>query len=83
MPLVSAVLMGIVAACIYYLISFALSNVVGDYIRNALATIISIVFAAMTYFICLLKFGGYTEEMLMAFPKGESIVKVVKRLHLI
>ena len=54
-----------------------------EYVCNALSTIISIVAATFTYVISLLKLGGFTEEMLLAFPKGALIAKLAKKCKLI
>lgn len=83
MPLLAAVIMGAAVLIIFNLLRFGLSNITDAYICNAISTIVSIIIAAITYCVCLLKFGGYTEEMLMAFPKGTLIVKAAKKFHLI
>lgn len=83
MPLLSALIMGIVTILSYELFDILLSKLTGEYVSSALATVISIIFAAIVYCVCLLRFGGYTEEMLLSFPKGAIIAKVAKKLHLI
>ena len=55
----------------------------GAFISNAIAVLIAIGLAAITYFVVMLKAGGYTEEMLLAFPKGTLLVKLARRLHFI
>jgi stage V sporulation protein B len=82
-PLRAAVFMGIVADVIYKVVGLIISGVTGAYICNAVSTIVAIVFAAATYGVSLLKLGGYTEEMLMAFPKGAVIARTAKKLHLV
>lgn len=82
-PLLAAVIMGIVAGVIYKVVGLIISGVTGAYICNAVSTIVAIVFAAATYGVSLLKLGGYTEEMLMAFPKGAVIARTAKKLHLV
>ena len=83
MPLLAAAMMGAVVFAAFNLLKLALSRVVGAYACNALSTIISIMLAAITYCICLLKFGGYTEEMLKAFPKGDLLAGIAKKFHLL
>ena len=83
MPFVAAVMMGAVSLLIYRLLSLILAKIMGAYICNTISTIVAIVSAAGTYVVCLLKFGGYTEEMLLAFPKGAFIAKIAKKIHLI
>lgn len=82
-PAASSVIMGIVAFLIYKGLYLVLSHVTGAYISNAVAVLTAIAFAACVYFISMIKIGGYTEEMLMAFPKGTLLVKIARKLHLI
>ena len=83
LPLLAAIMMGAVVFVAFNLLKLILSGVTGAYVCNALSTIISIIFAAVTYCVCLFKFGGYTEEMLQSFPKGELLARIVKKFHLI
>ena len=83
MPLVSAVIMGVVALSVYFIFTFILSNAFGEYIRSGIAVIAAIIIAAITYFVSLLRFGGYTEEMLLAFPKGAAVARIAKKFHII
>lgn len=82
-PAASSVIMGIVAFLIYKGLYLVLRHVTGAYISNAVAVLTAIAFAACVYFISMIKIGGYTEEMLMAFPKGTLLVKIARKLHLI
>lgn len=82
-PLASAAVMGVVAVLIYKACDFGFKSFMGNYMRNAAAVMVSIMVAAVSYFITMIKLGGYTEEMLLAFPKGTLLVKLAKKLHLI
>lgn len=82
-PLTSAVVMGIVAFLVYWGLEFVLSKVMGAYVSNAIACLVAICIAVAVYFISMIKIGGYTKEMLLAFPKGTLLVKVAEKLHLI
>ncbi len=82
-PFVSAILMGIVTFLVYQGLDFVLNNVLYVYLSNAIACFVSICIAVATYFIFMIKIGGYTEEMLLAFPKGTLLVKIARKLHLI
>ena len=75
--------MGGVAFVVYQGLDFLLSFITGSYSCNAIATLTSIILAAGAYFIALIRIGGYTEEMLLAFPKGNMIVKFAKKMHLV
>ncbi|MBR1700852.1 MAG: polysaccharide biosynthesis C-terminal domain-containing protein [Lachnospiraceae bacterium] len=82
MPLFAAVMMGAVSFLSYNILYYVLATVMGEYVRNAISAIVAILVAAITYIVCLLKFGGYTEEMLLAFPKGALVVEIAKKMKL-
>ena len=82
-PFLSAIIMGIVAFFAYWGMDVVFKNVMSEYISNAVATLIAICIAVGVYFISMIKIGGYTEEMLLAFPKGSLLVKIARKLHLI
>lgn len=82
-PFASAIIMGIVAFLVYWGLEFVLSKVMGAYVSNAVACLVAICIAVVVYFTSMIKIGGYTKEMLLAFPKGTVLVKVAEKLHLI
>ncbi len=82
-PVVSAAIMGIVAIAVYNIIHRAALCLWGNYLSNAVATLIAILFAVLVYFISMFKIGGYNEEMLLAFPKGNLLIKLAKKIHLL
>lgn len=82
-PVLSAAVMGNVAFLVYKVLNWGLLHIMGAFISNAIAVLIAIGLAAITYFVVMLKAGGYTEEMLLAFPKGTLLVKLARRLHFI
>lgn len=82
-PFLSAIIMGIVAFVAYWGLDVVFKNVMNEYVSNAVATLIAICIAVGVYFISMIKIGGYTEEMLLAFPKGSLLVKIARKLHLI
>ena len=75
-PAVAAGIMGVIVFVIYRIVMLF-----GDY--NAIATIISIVVGACSYFIVLLMLHGVSEQELYRFPKGDLLVDIAKRLHLL
>lgn len=83
LPVASSAIMGIVAILVYKGLNLVLGYVAGAYISNAVAVITAIVLAACTYFISMIKIGGYTKEMLLAFPKGALLARIAEKLHLI
>lgn len=82
-PVLSAAVMGMVAVLVYALVYKLCGMITGARISNGIAVLISIAIAAFTYFVVMIKAGGYTEEMLKAFPKGALLAKVAKKLHLL
>lgn len=82
-PVVSAIIMGVVAFLVYKGLDLIFNMVAGAYISNAVAVLGAIVIAAGSYFIVMIKVGGYTEEMLESFPKGALLVRIAAKLHLI
>ena len=82
-PLSSAIIMGVVAGLLYKGVYLICGNIMGNYLANAVATLVSVVIAAGSYFIAMIKIGGYTKEMLEAFPKGALLANLAAKLHLI
>ncbi len=75
-PAIASVLMGVIVYVVYYL----LNRFTGS---NTIATIIGIVVGVVVYAVILLLIGGITEEELKSFPRGETLVKITKKLHLL
>jgi stage V sporulation protein B len=82
-PVASALVMGVVALVLYEGLNRGLQLVTGARVSNAVAVLVSIVVAAVVYFVSMIKIGGYTAEMLQAFPKGNLLVRFARKLHLI
>ena len=76
MPLIASVVMGV---CVFALYRFfmMLCNI------NAVSTMLSIIFGAVIYAVTLVKIGGLSEAELKNFPKGESLVRIFKKVHLL
>lgn len=82
-PFISAIVMGIGTFATHKGLDFVLGRIMGPYASNVVATLVSICIAVGVYFIAMIKVGGYTKEMLLAFPKGTLLVKVAVKMHLI
>lgn len=82
-PLLSAIVMGVVAVAVYEGLDLVLKRFVGAYLGNAISTLLAVLLAVLVYFIAMIRIGGYTRERLLQFPKGALLVKVVEKLHLI
>lgn len=83
LPIVSSIIMGIAAILVYKGLNLVLRYIAGAYISNAIAALTAIILAACVYFISMIKIGGYTKEMLLAFPKGALLARIAEKLHLI
>lgn len=75
-PGISAVVMGVVVFLVYKLILYVFRI-------NSIATLISILFGVVTYTVFLLLLKGLTEEEIRKFPKGASLVRLAKKMHLL
>ena len=82
-PLSAAAIMGIVAIIVYAGLYSLCGCFAGTYTANAIAVLVAIVVAAASYFVALIKFGGYTREMLECFPKGMMLANIAEKLHLL
>ena len=50
---------------------------------NAIATVLCIVIGGVVYLFFLLLFRGLNEEEIKAFPKGASLARIFKKMHLL
>lgn len=80
LPFWAALIMGIVAAAVYYGITWLLPD---SYTGNAVGLMAAVALGALVYFAMVLKLGAMTKKELQAMPKGYLIVKIAVKLHLI
>ena len=76
MPFFASLFMGIAAVLMYYGVHYLINS-------NAVALMAAVLFAAVIYFVLVIKFKVITEEEMSSFPKGTIIKKVARKLHLI
>lgn len=74
-PIAASALMGLAAWGVYHGLYAALGS-------NTLATLVAIVVAVPVYAVALLLLKGLKEEEILAFPKGRTLLRVMKKLHL-
>lgn len=72
-----------IAAAIMGGVAFVLNLVLDIFMPGRLATLIVLIVAVIVYGVCLLKFGGLSEDELLAMPKGATLISVCKKLHLL
>lgn len=75
-PLLSSVIMGIVCYGAYWIIELMTKS-------KILSTGVAIVVAVFVYGIMIIKIKAITEEELSGIPKGTTIIKLLKKFHLI
>lgn len=75
LPLCAAAIMGITIIIVYKL--------TGMILPDKLATILTTCVAAVVYGCSLLKIGALAAEEIVALPKGETLLRICKKLHLI
>lgn len=75
-PAISSGIMGVVVYFAYDLLFRVIKN-------NAITTVLCIIIGGVVYVFFLLIFRGLNEEELKAFPKGTSLVRLFKKLHLL
>lgn len=54
-----------------------------SYFVNVIASVVAIIIAIFVYFSVLIRTGGATEEEIRRFPKGASIARSLKKMHIL
>ncbi len=75
-PLAASAGMGVVVWLLYFLLEKAFHN-------NIVGTIAGILVGAFVYFALLLLLRGMDEEDLSKFPKGDGLIRLAHKLHLL
>ncbi len=84
LPGISSLVMGGTSFGIYHLFSFLFGRFMkNEYFINLFATMVAAMFAVFIYFVVLIKSGGANENDIMRFPKGYSIVKILKAVRIL
>ncbi|MBW9169778.1 polysaccharide biosynthesis protein [Clostridium estertheticum] len=76
-PILASVVMAIIAKLMYCNFNYIFSYVKEGYFANAIALLISMVFAIVTYFFTLVLLGGLSKEDLEIFPS--RITKIIPK----
>ncbi len=80
-PILSAAVMGAAAYGVYRGIFTVVSGFRGEYFSNFAAVLPAIIVAIPVYFFVLIKTGGFTREDILGLPKGDSMARLLKKLH--
>ena len=83
-PILSSIAMGGCAFGAYRLFSFLISKVLPrEYFANLISVLIAIFVAVVVYAVGMVKTKGVTEDELLSFPKGNKIVRILRKVNLI
>ena len=83
LPAISAAVMGAIAFGVHFVFSLVFGKFVSSwYFTNLFATIIAVVIAIIVYFVVLIRSGGASEDDIRRFPKGATIVRLLKRVKI-
>ena len=84
LPSISSVVMGAGAYGVYRLFDYALGFIIeSDYFVNIFSTMLAAGAGVCIYFVVLIKSGGASKEDIMRFPKGASIVRILKKVRIL
>ena len=83
-PVISALIMGIVAFIIYDIFDILFMKIIGrEYFANLFAVCIAVVVSMIVYALLMIALKGATETEIIALPKGVKIAKFLKKIHLL
>lgn len=84
-PLVCAALMGAAAKAVYYLVSMAAEPMrnlpKGFYFHNLASTAAALLAAVLVYGYTMVRSGTIRRKDLLSMPKGQSLVRLMEKLH--
>lgn len=75
-PIAGSTVMGVASFAVFYIVKML-------YPSNTLATLCSIMVSVGIYGLVMLLIGGITEDDLTCLPKGMSMIRLLKRFHLL
>jgi len=75
-PMMTSVLMGVIAFATYKLSGMLVSS-------NAISTLVTILVAVAAYFVLIFVTKTVSREEAMILPKGDMIVKIAEKLHIL
>lgn len=75
-PLIASLVMGLFVWLSYHVFHALVHS-------NTLSTLLSIVLGAIVYFIIMVLMGGITEKEMRRLPKGEVLIRISRKCHLL
>lgn len=82
-PLLSAAGMGVVVFLVSMLMGLLVNPLGAGRLSGTLVSLVSIIAGVLVYAILLLLLHGLSEEEILRFPKGDLLVRLARRLHLL
>lgn len=86
-PAIASIIMGILTYIFYSGIESILLSLLKELLPIRViilfCLLVTVIFAVAVYFVLELKLKGVSEENLINFPKGRSLVRVAKKFHLL
>lgn len=89
LPIVASFWMGIVAYGINFGINYLIRLLYQDSemeiagINNAVSLAVAVIMAALVYFVLIIKLGVITKKEMKDLPKGRTLTRISRKLHLI
>ena len=74
-PFGASFIMGVVILVVW--------NALAIFTPEKLATLVTIIFAGVSYVVALLKLGALTSDEILAFPKGTKILALLQKVKLV
>ncbi|MGI6018889.1 MAG: putative polysaccharide biosynthesis protein [Marvinbryantia sp.] len=80
-PLIAAAFMGLAALGVYWGVNSLLRLLFIDYASNAIACVLAILTAILVYVFFLVRLRGIRESEILALPKGELLVGILRKIR--
>lgn len=81
-PLISCLVMGVVALVAYYGAKFGFGHIAGAYVTEVLATVIAIALAAVVYVIMISRLKILDKNEIEMLPKGQKVYAFLEKHHI-
>jgi stage V sporulation protein B len=75
-PILASVIMGVFAFVFYQALYWMTKS-------NTVSLVIAIILAVIIYAVAMLLLKGLSEEDILKFPKGRTLLKIIKQFHLL
>ena len=80
-PLIASAFMALAAFVVHWVFNTLLNYIFIDFASNAIATIFAILAGVFVYGFFLIKLRGVRESEILSIPKGETLVRLLKKIR--